>query len=364
MTRVLRAAACAAITGSLAAVGLTAIIVPASAAGEPRVTEVDCLRSCAGDQPRGGSLVLLRGRDLGGVFRALFPGGEGGIRNLRGRATAASATGVRVRLPWEVVSGHFVVGTTSGQVSRATRIAIAPVPVVSRTRCLTRCSAGGRAGSGSLVRVRGVRLDKVTSAVLYGGRGRADDRRARVSHQRFASFRMRVPVGAVGGSFSAREGRRKGSPVRKLRLVASLPLAPDGVFPVAGLHDYGGDGALFGRPRSGHSHQGQDIFARCGTPLLAARAGRVRYAGYQAAAGNYIVIDGASPDIDYAYMHLRNAALFRTGAAVVTGARIGDVGESGNARGCHLHFEMWSAPGWYAGGRPFDPLPQLRAWDR
>lgn len=257
-----------------------------------------------------------------------------------------------------------MVGTTSGQVSRATRIAIAPIPVVSRARCLTRCSAGGRAGSGSLVRVRGVRLSRVTSAVLYGGRGRADDRRARVSHQRFSSFRMRVPVGAVGGSFSAREGDRKRSPARKLRLVASLPLDPGGVYPVAGVHDYGGDGARFGRARSGHSHQGQDIFARCGTPLLAVRAGRVRYAGYQAAAGHYIVIDGASPDIDYAYMHLRRAAVFGTGAAVATGARIGDVGESGNARGCHLHFEMWSAPGWYAGGHPFDPLPQLRAWDR
>jgi murein DD-endopeptidase MepM/ murein hydrolase activator NlpD len=39
------------------------------------------------------------------------------------------------------------------------------------------------------------------------------------------------------------------------------------------------------------------------------------------------------------------------------------VGDTGRASGCHLHFEEWTAPGWYAGGKPFDPLPDLRAWD-
>jgi murein DD-endopeptidase MepM/ murein hydrolase activator NlpD len=39
------------------------------------------------------------------------------------------------------------------------------------------------------------------------------------------------------------------------------------------------------------------------------------------------------------------------------------VGDSGNAQGCHLHFELWGAPGWYDGGDPFDPLPALQAWD-
>ena len=360
MTRALRAALCSALTASLVLATATA-----SAAGEPAVTGVDCVRSCADDHPRGGSLVQLRGRNLRNVFRALFPGGERGTRSLRGRASAASASGVRIRLPWEIVSGRFVVGTTDGMVSRPARIQIAPIPVVSRTRCITRCDARGRARAGSIVRVRGVRLRRVTSATLLGRPGRADDRRARVSHERFGSFRMRVPAGAVSGKFTARAGDRSRSPVRRIRLVPSpAPADPSGVFPVAGPHDYGGAGARFGTGRVGHSHQGHDVFARCGTPLLAARAGRVRYAGYQRAAGHYIVIGGAAPDVDYVYMHLSAAPLFKTGAPVPGGARIGDVGERGNARGCHLHFELWSAPGWYAGGRPFDPLPQLRAWDR
>jgi murein DD-endopeptidase MepM/ murein hydrolase activator NlpD len=37
---------------------------------------------------------------------------------------------------------------------------------------------------------------------------------------------------------------------------------------------------------------------------------------------------------------------------------------SPGASACHLHFELWTAPGWYSGGQPIDPLPSLQAWDR
>ena len=62
-------------------------------------------------------------------------------------------------------------------------------------------------------------------------------------------------------------------------------------------------------------------------------------------------------------MHLRAPALFTKGQKVRTGDHIGDVGDTGDAVGCHLHFEEWSAPGWYTGGSPYDPLPDLKAWD-
>ena len=137
----------------------------------------------------------------------------------------------------------------------------------------------------------------------------------------------------------------------------------DHIFPVRGKHDFGGEGAQFGAGRAGHSHQGHDVFAECGTPMVAARGGRVQFKQYHAAAGNYVVIDGAGTDVDYVYMHLAEPTPFRPGDRVYTGQPIGSVGETGNARGCHLHFELWNKPGWYDGGKPFDPFPALEAWD-
>jgi hypothetical protein len=132
------------------------------------------------------------------------------------------------------------------------------------------------------------------------------------------------------------------------------------VFPILGAHDYGGYAASFG---GGRGHQGQDVFAACGTPLVAARGGRVKHKAFQSRAGNYLVIDADRSGYDMAYMHMRDPALVDKGDKVVTGQVIGYVGETGRAHGCHLHFELWKAPGWYTGGSPVNPLSALRAWD-
>lgn len=135
------------------------------------------------------------------------------------------------------------------------------------------------------------------------------------------------------------------------------------MFPVRGTHDYGGAAARFGADRGGRSHKGHDVFAECGTPLTAVEGGKVVYSGYQSAAGNYIVIKGDGTKRDYVYMHMQQPAAFKTGETLATGAPIGNVGETGRAQGCHLHFELWTAPGWYNGGRALDPLPFLKQWD-
>jgi murein DD-endopeptidase MepM/ murein hydrolase activator NlpD len=129
-------------------------------------------------------------------------------------------------------------------------------------------------------------------------------------------------------------------------------------FPVRGAHQYW-DG--FG---AGRGHQGQDLGANCGTRIDAARGGKVQYAGYHDAAGNYVVIDGKKTSRDYAYMHLENLSSVSDGERVHAAEKIGTVGETGNASGCHLHFEMWSGPGWYEGGAAMDPTSALKTWDR
>ncbi len=134
-------------------------------------------------------------------------------------------------------------------------------------------------------------------------------------------------------------------------------------FPILGNHDYGMSAGRFGAGRSGHTHQGQDVMADCGTPLVAARGGIVQFSGYQSAAGNYVVIDGRGTGYDFMYAHLAEPSPLSTGDTVRTGQPIGIVGTTGSSTACHLHFEIWGPPGWYEGGSPFDPLSYLEKWD-
>ncbi len=173
---------------------------------------------------------------------------------------------------------------------------------------------------------------------------------------------------APNGRYSFRISAQTGVPAaRKATRSSALNLgfALFGyAFPLLGAHDFGQSGARFGAGRSGHTHQGQDVMANCGVPIVAARGGRVQYSGFQGAAGNYVVIDGKGTGFDTAYMHLLRPSLLRSGDQVRTGQPIGLVGSTGSSTACHLHFEIWTAPGWYEGGSPLDPLPRLKKWDR
>jgi murein DD-endopeptidase MepM/ murein hydrolase activator NlpD len=142
---------------------------------------------------------------------------------------------------------------------------------------------------------------------------------------------------------------------------AEPPSTPaESAFPVRGRHDFGTAVNGFG---GGRGHDGQDIFARCGTPVVAARAGKVIEADTRGAEGNYVVIETAEGR-QQAYLHLLRSGSVRRGERVGAGERIGSVGQTGNADGCHLHFEMWTAPGRFTGGRATDPRPALERWAR
>jgi murein DD-endopeptidase MepM/ murein hydrolase activator NlpD len=172
------------------------------------------------------------------------------------------------------------------------------------------------------------------------------------------------------GSYVLRIGARDARG-RRLRRAASASAVSDlsffhHRFPVAGPFTYGGPDARFGAPRRGHTHQGQDMAAAEGTPVVAPRGGVVKAVQYQGAgAGHYVVLDGEGEDRDYVFMHLRSGSIVvREGQRVRTGQRLGEVGSTGESSGPHLHFEIWLGGGWYTGGHPVDPLPFLQVWDR
>ena len=115
--------------------------------------------------------------------------------------------------------------------------------------------------------------------------------------------------------------------------------------------DAKGDGC-FGVPRSGgRRHNGIDLAAPVGTPVLAIRSGRVAVATTRRGEGHYIVLDhgGAWRSV---YLHL-SAMDVRPGQRVRQGQRIGAVGKTGNARSPliapHLHIEITHH------GTPVDP---------
>lgn len=85
-------------------------------------------------------------------------------------------------------------------------------------------------------------------------------------------------------------------------------------------------------------HEGLDISAPYGTPVVATARGTVRFAGYKNAYGNLVIIDHGD-GVQTAYAHL-SAMLVKRGDTVSRGAVIGKVGSTGRSTGNHLHYEV------------------------
>jgi murein DD-endopeptidase MepM/ murein hydrolase activator NlpD len=140
--------------------------------------------------------------------------------------------------------------------------------------------------------------------------------------------------------------------------VEVAPPEPEAWFPVLGAIDFGAPDARFGAWRGGHRHEGQDVFAEPGTPLVAVRDGRVVESGDDGGRGNYIAIWSPEVDRTFVYLHMRAPTGLAVGDAVAGGERVGAVGCTGSCWGDHLHLEMRAGRG--TAGRPLDPLPLLR----
>jgi murein DD-endopeptidase MepM/ murein hydrolase activator NlpD len=133
---------------------------------------------------------------------------------------------------------------------------------------------------------------------------------------------------------------------------------PGAVFPVVGRCYYSDDFGGYRADIPSHSHEGNDIFAPAGAPVVAVQDGVVKLST-TSIGGNNVHLTTAAGDYFY-YAHFsRFAAGLQSGSHVVAGQTIGYVGTTGDAQGTspHCHFEIH--PG---GGAAVDPYPYLEAW--
>ena len=349
-----------------------------AAPATPTIRDVICQRGCVGlRRPTVGGLVQVTGGSLSGVTKMMFPGADGRVP---ARITGATETTATAVVPAGAMDGKVRVRDDFGNGSKLSPVEldIRPVEELGSAGELTLAEAEISPRRAFFFGVRKPRLDYVIGSSqtlndlridVVNGSGEIvrsffrDDVEANTSQTirwngKTTSGRA-APNGRYQFSVRSQAGRRA---ARSRAAAGGLSFKLYGyIFPIRGPHTYG-DG--IGAPRAGHTHQGQDVFAACGTRMVAARGGRVQYNGYHSSAGNYIVIDGRSTGVDFVYMHMVGLSPHKVGSMVRTGEYIGQVGETGNASGCHLHYEMWGAPGWYEGGDFLDPTPPLKKWDR
>ncbi len=105
-------------------------------------------------------------------------------------------------------------------------------------------------------------------------------------------------------------------------------------------------------PASGSDHDGIDISAPKGTPVVAAEKGRVVYSGDGIKGYGNMVLIRHEGGLITVYAH-NDANDVKEGDAVARGQRIASVGQSGSATAPHLHFEVRE------GESPRDPLAYL-----
>jgi hypothetical protein len=361
--------------------------------GKPEIKAVRCASDCVTPtKVHNGGAIKLRGRKLSYASKVVFLGGAGRGDDVSVAVDPTSDRSLRVKVPYAARSGPVSAWASSKVRSRPTKpVRIVPPPPPEPKGELTSASGpsdpgaprvetavnrgqfffdgpGGvvfsyRVDSPASASIALVRLTDNAVVATWTNPAVAPDEvqeirwDGRVDGIAQGEARYVFRLTATGADGSVARSVEDGEATRDAFELRGH------IFPVRAKHDFGGAGAEFGAGRSGHSHQGHDVFAKCGARMVAARGGVIKEKKVHGAAGHYVVIDGEGTPTDYFYAHLEQPTPFNKGDRVLTGQQIGTVGQSGNARGCHLHFELWAGPGWYTGGTPFDPLPYLKAWD-
>ena len=112
-------------------------------------------------------------------------------------------------------------------------------------------------------------------------------------------------------------------------------------WPVPGYYTVGSPYGMRIHPiyRTNRMHNGIDVSAPGGTPIVASNAGVIDTRTYASGYGNYIIIDHGGGHASL-YAHMSSFASKGVGSTVVKGETIGYVGTTGLSTGNHLHFEI------------------------
>ncbi|MDA0180292.1 M23 family metallopeptidase [Solirubrobacter phytolaccae] len=328
------------------------------------VAKVDCVQACGiAGASRTGSLLRVRGKALTQADEVVFMGGVGDADDVIAEALVRRKTSTDVRVPMGAVSGPVAVVDRSGALTAPSVVpltveAAPPTGIVEfGLRAPTFFYDAAKPATLGYV-VHGAAPVPITVDLARVSDGVV------IAHWDLGAVAPEVPQQLTWNGLANNKVQSTGR--YEFRVVAGGVAQPPVAFafardrfPILGKFTFGTGAAAFG---GGRGHEGQDVFASCGTPLVAAHGGVVKFAGWHARGGNYLVIDNEGTGTDYVYMHLRDVPLVAKGARVFTGQPIGFVGATGRANGCHLHFESWTAPGWYSGGAPVDPLATLKSW--
>ena len=127
-----------------------------------------------------------------------------------------------------------------------------------------------------------------------------------------------------------------------MAMLETLPVRPSilGAVPEIKSHSISSDYGNRMSPLSGvhENHDGLDIPAQLGSPILAAGRGRVIFSAYAPGYGNLVEIDHGQGVVTR-YGHA-SELLVKTGEFVEQSQKIATVGSTGKSTGPHLHFEV------------------------
>jgi murein DD-endopeptidase MepM/ murein hydrolase activator NlpD len=147
-----------------------------------------------------------------------------------------------------------------------------------------------------------------------------------------------------------------GDQARVIYRVSTTPAAPSLAIPVQGVAPRAIVDSWHAPRGRGRKHEGIDIFAARGTPVVSPVTGIVTMVGQDRLGGNVVRVLGPGRQVHY-FAHLDRIAPIRRWDVVEAGNVVGYVGNTGNARGAspHLHYGIYTA----AAGA-INPYPLLR----